>query len=971
MRRVYRAVDRIGCIAVTCALLLAPVGCGGGQGEAPPLPPPGVHGCSGDFPFAVPPVERTDFTHFNRRITPFGRLVDTGVFPTGGALAPGGRYYWAVDAGVGTNDIWIIDLENVAVLQRLPMPGGSGSVVFSPDGTRAYASGQILRGRPAEEVRAPEGDAVHVFAVDPDTGLAAELDPIHLPSSANPIVAVGSSRRFHSFFAGGGGNLSFTEWPAGLDITPDGKTLVVALYNADLAAVIDLDAGDVRTLPVGRYPYDAKVERTGRFAYVPSELEGTLTKIDLDAGQVVGSFPLGLSEEHIGDWESHPQQILADPDRDLLYVAVTNRDLVAVFDTGTDAVERIIDLRVAEGQLGVSPVALARSPDGCTLYVACANENAVVSVALEPRPDGMTHAYEVIGKIPTADYTTDVEVTPDGDRLIWLAGKGMGSTRPASLPEPFEKRSWQKGIVGILETPDDSFFRSSADVVAQNLQHVPYEVPVSTPVHGPDGGPSLQIDHVFLVVRENRTYDQIFGSIVGRGDGDPTIQLYEDNCGPENTAFEGLDREHPGCGITPNYHKLSREFTLLTRVFANAEASIDGHVFTSGGWVTDYAQRTIHQESRGDRPYDMGAFPISFPPRYFLFDQLFLAGISFRVYGERSGGLNLEGRLLDRRPYARQLQRFVHPFYPINGFGGCPAADEANDPAEDGFAGCFFDAGRLGFCREEEPACDRPANVPPPVLFSRMEMFADEFERMVRENRWPRFAYVLLFNNHGTSSRMNEISKASAAADNDLAVGQLVDLVSHSSLWPRSAIFIMEDDSQSGADHMDAHRMPAMVISPWAKRGGQVIDTRYDQFSIIRTVQLMLGLEPSSLFHALAVPLYDVFVDPAEQGPDLTPYELVFPERDLLIQNGPSQAAAGLQHLGSHMPFHETDLVPQPISDRLHYAELYGDDAHYPGPGPNASLVEMHRAGAARQLYAQGASAAEIEAFLERTEPGE
>ena len=935
-------------------------GTGGGGGDGGGG---GVVGCTATHTFANAPIERAAITHYGRRVTPLGHLSDVGNFPGGGALTRDGRFYWSVDTGKDVNYVWIIDVGSGNLIQQLPLPGTGGHVVFSPDGATAYVPGNPMGGSDFPDgtsVKAPGGDAIHVFSVNVVTGQAVEQEPIAIPSSANPLLPVGSSRQNSSIVATQSiDSFGFTEWPEDIAISPDGKFLLTALLNSDRAAIVDTTTNAVTVVTVGTYPRGAAIERSGKFGYIANSNDGTLSKIDLAAGSVVATIPLGLSGEDISDAESGVLTLLADSSVDRLYATVANRDLLMVLDTSTDTIAKRIDLRRNGGHAGIgaTPTGLAQSPDGCTLYVASAYENAIVSVALKDRVDSATKAYSRIGAIPIADYPTAVAVTPDGNELVWIAGKGMGVNKGRNGDAPVRiKQFWQRGLVGVLATPDDNYFAQVDSVVTTNLTPDGEATPASTVVHGASTGPftfapSAQIKYVFLVVKENRTYDNIFGTLK-RGDGAPKYELYDDNCGAGNTAFEGVDRTFPGCGCTPNAHALVRRWPLLTQFMANSEQSEEGHVFTTGGYLTDYLQRNSHWEPSGrGRPYDTGLYPVAYPPKYFIFDQLLAAGISFRNYGERSGGMNPEpssqGANRSTTQFA-QIQAATQPIYPINGLSACMQAGFGVDPAPL-FEGCFYDSAARGLSRVNGD------NVAPPGAVSRFQIFETEFTPMVALGTWPRFAYLIQFNDHGQGNTPNNTTEMAQAADNDLALGQLVDLVSHSPIWSQSAIFVMEDDSQDGGDHVDSHRMPAYVISPWVKQSADpatapIISRRYDQLSMLRTIQLILGIPPPSLLHALAVPMYDVFIDPS-QTPNAAPYTAILPERSLVEQVGSSAAskafaknAPELFRLSQRLPWHTTDAVPQSIADRIHFANVWGDDKHYPGPGPNASGEEGERA---------------------------
>jgi hypothetical protein len=212
----------------------------------------------------------------------------------------------------------------------------------------------------------------------------------------------------------------------------------------------------------------------------------------------------------------------------------------------------------------------------------------------------------------------------------------------------------------------------------------------------------------------------------------------------------------------------------------------------------------------------------------------------------------------------------------------------------------------------------------------------------------PQFNYLVLPSDHTEGVSNSGRDPLAMVADNDLGLGQLVQLVSHSAIWPQSVIFVIEDDSQDGADHVDAHRAPALVIGPWVKRGGKLIDTHYDQYSAIRTIEMILGLDPLSIHDANAAPMFDVFAT----APDNTPYTAIRPTQDIQAMC-PCKNSAANAKLSAVLPWHRLDAVPQAISDRLLWQRLYGAHATPPSPGPNASRAEHKRAVQAMAIYAR------------------
>jgi hypothetical protein len=526
----------------------------------------------------------------------------------------------------------------------------------------------------------------------------------------------------------------------------------------------------------------------------------------------------------------------------------------------------------------------------------------------------------VLGRIPTASYPTDVKVSSDGRTLVWLAAKGLGTgpnTGPTSNIDLL-----MRGAMGALPRPSDRGLapltaRADVEVTPANFRGPP----PGTPLLGPGGGPSDKIKHVFYVIRENRTYDQILGSET-RGRGDPRNQVFDDNGVPGPTG-----------GVTPNVHALVRRFPLLDNVYANSEESTVGHKITAGGYVNDYTLRYVNQK-RG-RKGNPDIFPIGYPPNGFVFDQAVRQQVPFRVYGELGAGNQPFGD--DGRPTYSAVLQNTDPAYPSQVQGTCRPAGQG--PPGPNSARCTADAGEVG------------STAGPPNAQSRIRTFSGQFQQQLASGTVPAFNYLILFNDHTDGTTPGTYTPKANVADNDLALGQLVELVSKSAIWKDSAILVVEDDSQDGIDSVDAHRIPALVISPWAKRG-IVVSTRYDHYSFLRTAEMIVGLRPLSLNDALATPLYDAFVSGAEQ-PDVegTRYTAIQPAQSMTETNSVSAANA---RLSAALPWDRVDAVPQRLADRIVWQSVFGPGSEPPAPGPNASPVERARATEALRLFRTG-----------------
>src|SRR4051794_15526059 len=306
-----------------------------------------------------------------RRLQPAGRLTPLGAFPTGGALTPDGRFYWAVDGGRGANYIRIIETATGDVKKALPLPGGYVGVAFAPSGKAAYVSGSTSDGTPPAGAKGPGGDVIHVYDVNPGTGNAVEQDPIALPNARDGAAAGDELPPSSNVLA----------WPEGMDVMPDGRHLVVALGQADQVAIVDLRSRAVSLADVGRYPYGVVADPRRARAYVTNERDGTVSVVDVPSGHLAATIGVGAGRDDY----AHPQGLSADPQEDRVYVAVTDRDRVAVVDTKKLAVERYLDVRRSSIG-GTAPVTTAVAPDADTLYVADAGEDAVAAFTLPRRP---------------------------------------------------------------------------------------------------------------------------------------------------------------------------------------------------------------------------------------------------------------------------------------------------------------------------------------------------------------------------------------------------------------------------------------------------------------------------------------------------------------------------------------------------------------------------------------------------------
>jgi hypothetical protein len=760
-------------------------------------------------------------------------------------------------------------------------------------------------------------------------------------------------------------------WPERLAVSADGSTLLAALGLSDAAAVIDVASGKLRYVDTGSYPYGAAILPDGKTGLISNRGPGTVSVIDLAAATKVKDIAAGA---HL----SHPESITLAPDGSHAYVPLANADAVAVIDTARLELERTLSTARAEGA-GTAPVDTAVSADGRYLLVAESAANEVAVFAL-PQPSGSSAAgapYALLGRLPTAAYPTAVDSVPASAglvcdngaaashgpaaqhrnaraprhrrrhhakrralhprrhaarhrhrhrnshgitrpvgnpspadaacaKLVWVAAKGFGlgpnadpslHLQGSDVPTLLTTKAKVTGFVGVADLPSLTQIGPLTRAATAQLHPADDQAaPPDTPLRA--GGP---IKHVFYIVKENRTYDQVLGDDP-RGAGDPRYAIF-------------------GRNVTPNTHALAERFPLLDRFYANSEASIDGHYWTAAANVSDYVHKTWRQNYAGrGYPVDAWFYQIAYPQTGLLFDRADQQGVSWINLGEGVAHLSsLPDKDRNLADLNGVLRRYSKSDLGVLTPGGCydpfigtdDIANAANVPIR------LYDS-------------SKPAGAPEPSL-SRFDCFRTHFAQWDTLDNLPSLVYMTVPNDHTNGTSPGHHTPRAMVADNDRGVGQIVDLISHSRFWRSSAIFVVEDDSQDGVDHVDAHRIPALVISPYARRGG-ILHGRYDMPSVVRSVELILGLKPMNLFDATARPLYDAFsASPA----NAEPFSALAPTYPLLEEN-PAHPTSAAARRAARYRVNLPDRIPQRLLDRVLWKSVNGPASEPPPPGPNA-----------------------------------
>ena len=737
-------------------------------------------------------------------------------------------------------------------------------------------------------------------------------------------------------------------YPAGLAMVKraTGDTLLVAENLADDAILIDARDGHVlerfelgsgKVVP-NTFPYTVVADGKGSHAWCSLWNGSSVAELDLDTGKVVRQIPL-LSPGEENQASSHPTALLLSPDERRLYVALANRDRVAVITTADGKIERYLDVRLPHQAYGGNyPVALTQSADGKTLYVAESSSDAVAVFDLrESRgTDAQVNQDRPYYFIPTEWYPTALALY--GTDLFIATGKGSGSgpnSQFESLPLHGNKPSHPyiptlaRGSLARVNLPEAEANHESltAEVLRSNrMQGRTNEITFardSNPIH-----------HVVYILKENRTYDQVFGDIK-EANGDASLVMY-------------------GEDITPNQHALARQFGVLDNFYDSGEVSGDGHPWSMAAITTDYNEKDWPIAYRGtERGYDSegtvgetipledGIPDVNEPATGYLFDNLAHHGLSYRHYGEYIHTVWCD----------ETQQRYTQPGPPTPNPRRCERTHirpgEALPAAMGGGKSPYQYV--IPLMAENIPTkADLRGHFDPhypdfkveyPDQF-RVDEFLREFAAFAEARKsgkgeqLPNFALVRLPNDHTAGTKVGSPAPNAAVADNDLAVGRVVEAISSSPYWDDTAIFVLEDDAQNGADHVDAHRSIALAVSKYAPRPPRpLVDHNfYTTVNLIHTMEALLGLPPMNNNDAQAAVMAPLFAGAGDQPPFKADYR----NRDngMIYQANAKNAPGSRESAG--LDFSVADAADSEILNAILWRSARGDA---PMPEPVHRLI--------------------------------
>jgi len=656
-------------------------------------------------------------------------------------------------------------------------------------------------------------------------------------------------------------------YPSGLAVSPDGRTMYVAENLGDSLAVVDIAAHSVmQRLPVGRYPYDVVVDKAGT-VYVSAWGANTVSVFHTTTNGWLGAGTLLTVARH-------PSALLLNADGTRLFVASGSTDHVAVVDTKSQRViARLLDPPPAGPNEGATPNALTLSADGTRLFVAEADANAVGVFNLTAATSGVATALgddKLAGRIPAGWYPSSLALV--GDALIVASGKGQGSMANPRGPNPRVGRTDEYSLnlvsggvmrIPLAQTSGDVLARYSARVTAANGWNDASRQHRYPP-----------FEHVIYIIKENRTYDQVLGDDK-QGDGDSSLVFF-----PR--------------AISANHHAIADRFGLFDRFFVNAEVSPDGHNWSTAAYATDYLEKTVpsHYSSRG-RTYDyeglnrgggMRHIPeddVAEPASGYLWNLAEKKGITFRNYGEfvvPTGARSPDSLPPGYRGNKPFLRTHTNPLYP-------------------GFELTIRDQ-------------------------LRADVWIAEFQQFVQNGSLPALEIVRLPNDHTSGAMAGRASPRAAFADNDLALGRMIEALSKSPYWKNTVVFVLEDDAQNGADHVDLHRSPMFVISAYSRPG--VIHRFANTTDVLRTIEEILGLQSMSQYDYFGRPLRDIWAN----APDLRPYAALTPAQSLDERNpGGTRDARESEKLN----LSTEDAADETLFNQILWRTIKGPDVPYPG----------------------------------------
>ena len=711
-------------------------------------------------------------------LKPTGTQMLIGDLPLNMVFSPDGRYLAIIHGGYGPNEIIIIKIpedekDSEKIISRVELDNLWYGLIFSPIGKHLYASG---------------GKDDIIYRFDFKEGYLSNRLDIDIFQEEKKML------------------------PTGMVITSDGQTLYSANNRDFSIGIINLTEEtptmEFIPLPENSYPYSCLLSPDEQTLYVSLWGKAKIAEIDLSSQNI----------RRFIETDDHPNEMVLTKDGKKLLVCNANENTISIIVTATGKVlETLNSALYPNAPEGSTPNSLCMTEDEFFLLTANADNNNLVMFEMDQ--DQVSRS---LGFIPVGWYPTSVRIHPETKKIYVANGKGQSSKANRLGPNPgissITTTEYIAGLfvgtLSIVEWPNNSelieytqtaydcspYLEGNKIVISPDLKDGDNPIPRTL------GDPS-PIKYCIYIVKENRTYDQIFGDIK-KGNGDQSLCLF-----PEK--------------VTPNHHAIANEFVLLDNFYVESEVSADGHEWSMGAYATDFVEKTWPSDYGHRGKWKLGypsegLFDIAQPTAGYIWDRCAEAGISYRSYGE----------------FIRNGETPDDP-----GTASVKTLEDHFDP--------YFRSYDLSYSD-----------------IDRAKRFITELKQFEESGEFPQFIVLRLPNDHTAGTRPDFPTPTAMVGDNDLALGIIVEALTHSKFWSQLAIFVVEDDAQNGSDHVDAHRTVALVISPYCKR--ELVDSHfYSTASMLRTMELILGLQPMSQFDAAARPMYESFT----MKPDFTPYK--------------------------------------------------------------------------------------------------
>ncbi|MBN2639596.1 MAG: bifunctional YncE family protein/alkaline phosphatase family protein [Bacteroidales bacterium] len=700
------------------------------------------------------------------KLRPPGTEIPIGELPLNMVVTRDGNYAITSNSGMGINSLSVVDLNTMKEVQRLDVDNTWVGLAFGRNDKVLYVSG---------------GNDNRVDVYNFESGRLRQ----------NVSIKVGP--KFPK------GNISLT----GLAYWKKKNRLLAVSQKSNMLYVIDIDKRKVlNEVDMGGKCYEVVINHAQTKAYVSLWGKSSVAEVNLS----------DLSIGHVFHTGDHPNQMVITKDDGRLFVANANNNSVSVLDLKNNRVmETLVTSLIPNAPYGSTPNGIALAHNDKQLLVANADNNYLAVFDVSKKE----HARNT-GFIPTGWYPTAVCYVPESNRIVVANGKGISSRANPDGPDPMKKRSadWMQnytgtmfmGTVSVIPFPDakklallsKEAYENTPYVHKKELAQNQHVIPLQH-----DGKTSPVIKHVFYIIRENRSYDQVLGD-VKEGNGDPSLCLF-------------------GEKVTPNAHQLVKNFTLYDNFYVDAEVSADGHNWSTAAYATDYVEKLwpVNYGRRG-ASYDFeGGVPAAAPSSGYIWTNVLAHDKTYRNYGEfmKIGKIAKDGLYI---PSNKDMYPYTDRRFP-------------------GFDLHFAD-------------------------LKRYEIWKHDFDSLIAINKLPDLTIMRLPNDHTMGTRPGALTPIAYVARNDFAMGKIVEHISKSKIWKESIIFVLEDDAQNGPDHVDAHRSVLLVIGPNVKRNF-VDHTLYTTSGVLKTIELILGLPPMTQYDLSANPIVHSITDTANYSP--------------------------------------------------------------------------------------------------------